>query len=160
MICFGSRGMAGEVIKGKSRNIGIPVLTCVDSLSLPSRRLYSKSGNLLAKNKSEISDFRHIQSLRIVKMSTSFSSLPIVSLSALSSSSPSVEEVTALSSRLDEVFSTTGFAYLTDLPITFSHDEVFGLCDDFFGPNGLSEEEKMKLAKKTFFKNNKNTYRG
>ena len=93
-------------------------------------------------------------------MSTSFSSLPIVSLSALSSSSPSSEELKALSARLDEVFSTTGFAYLTDLPLTYSHDDVFGLCDDFFGQHGLSENEKMKLAKKTFVKDNQNTYRG
>jgi hypothetical protein len=108
----------------------------------------------------ENSDFIHFQTLRIVKMSTSFSSLPTVSLSALSSSSPSLEELAALSSRLNEVFSTTGFAYLTDLPLTYTHDDVFGLCDDFFGQNGLSEEEKMKLAKKTFVKQNKNTYRG
>ncbi|KAG0649180.1 putative 2-oxoglutarate-dependent dioxygenase [Hyphodiscus hymeniophilus] len=93
-------------------------------------------------------------------MSTSFSSLPIVSLSTLSSSSSSLDALEALSLRLDEVFSTTGFAYLTDLPLTYSHDDVFGLCDDFFGHNGLSEESKMKLAKKSFVKNNKNTYRG
>lgn len=93
-------------------------------------------------------------------MSTSFSSLPIVSLATLKSSYTSSEELIALSARLDEVFSTTGFAYLTDLPLTFTHDDVFGLCEDFFGQNGLSEEEKMNLAKKTFAKNNKNTYRG
>jgi isopenicillin N synthase-like dioxygenase len=93
-------------------------------------------------------------------MSTSFSSLPIVSLSALSSSSPKLGELATLAARLDEVFSTTGFAYLTDLPLTYSHEDVFGLCDDFFGANGLSVEEKMKLAKKTFVKTNANTYRG
>jgi isopenicillin N synthase-like dioxygenase len=93
-------------------------------------------------------------------MSTSFSSLPIVSLSALSSFSPKPGDFAALSSRLDEVFSTTGFAYLTDLPLTYSHDDIFGLCDEFFGPNGFSNEEKMKLAKKTFVNSNKNTYRG
>jgi len=93
-------------------------------------------------------------------MSTSFSSLPIVSLSAISSASPEPEELAVLSSRLDEVFATTGFAYLTDLPLTFTHDDVFGLCDDFFGPNGLPIDEKMKLAKKIFVKENSNTYRG
>jgi isopenicillin N synthase-like dioxygenase len=66
-------------------------------------------------------------------MSTPFLSLPIVSLTALSCLSPSSEVLDAVSSRLDEVFSTTGFAYLTDLPLTYSHDDVFGLCDDFFG---------------------------
>ncbi|KAF8855264.1 putative iron/ascorbate oxidoreductase [Acephala macrosclerotiorum] len=93
-------------------------------------------------------------------MSTSFSSLPVISLSALSLSYPKSEELAALSSRLDEVFSTTGFVYLTDLPLTFNHEDVFGLCDEFFGGNGLSLDEKMTLAKKTFVKTNKNTYRG
>jgi isopenicillin N synthase-like dioxygenase len=93
-------------------------------------------------------------------MSTSFSSLPIVSLSALSSTSVEPEELLALSARLDEAFSTTGFVYLTDLPLTFGHDEIFRLCDEFFGPDGLSLEEKMTLAKKTFVKSNENTYRG
>ena len=93
-------------------------------------------------------------------MSTSFHSLPIVSLSVLSSTSPKPEELIALSARLDEVFSTTGFAYLTDLPLTYTHEDVFGLCDEFFGQDGLSTEEKMELAKKTFVNENKNTYRG
>jgi isopenicillin N synthase-like dioxygenase len=93
-------------------------------------------------------------------MSTSFSSLPIVSLRALSYPSPRSGELRELSARLDEVFSTTGFAYLTDLPLSFSHSEVFGLCDDFFGQDGLSDVEKMKLAKKTFVPANNNTYRG
>ena len=93
-------------------------------------------------------------------MSTSFSSLPIISLAALSSSSPRPEALSALSTRLDEVFSTTGFAYLIDLPLTYTHEDVFSLCDDFFGDEGLSIEEKMKLAKKTFVKANVNTYRG
>jgi isopenicillin N synthase-like dioxygenase len=93
-------------------------------------------------------------------MSTSFSSLPIVSLSALSSSSPNQEELVNLAVRLDEVFSTTGFAYLTDLPLTYSHEDVFDLCDEFFGAEGFSVEEKMKLAKRAFVKTNVNTYRG
>jgi isopenicillin N synthase-like dioxygenase len=93
-------------------------------------------------------------------MSTAFSSLPIVSLSVLSSPSPKPEELVALSARLNEVFSTTGFAYLTDLPLTYTHEDVFGLCDQFFGEHGPSTEEKMKLAKKTFVKENVNTYRG
>ncbi|CZT03822.1 uncharacterized protein RCO7_07555 [Rhynchosporium graminicola] len=93
-------------------------------------------------------------------MSTSFSSLPIVSLAALKSFSPSPDDLKALASQLNEVFSTTGFAYLTDLPLTYTHDDVFRLCDEFFGPNGLSMDEKMKLAKKTFVPTNCNTYRG
>jgi hypothetical protein len=84
--------------------------------------------------------------------STSFSTLPIASLSVLSSSSPKEEELTNLSVRLDEVFSATGFAFLTDLPLTFAHGDIFGLCDEFFGAKGLSSKEKMKFAKKTFVK--------
>lgn len=91
-------------------------------------------------------------------MSTSFSALPIVSLAALCSDSPTEDELSFLSARLDKVFSTTGFAYLTDLPISFGHDDVFKLCDEFF--KTIPKEEKMKLAKKTFVKENENTYRG
>lgn len=93
-------------------------------------------------------------------MSTSFLSLPIVSLAALSSPSPKPEDLSKLASHLNEVFSTTGFAYLTDLPLTYTHDDVFGVCDQFFGYNGLMMDEKMKLAKKSFVPANKNTYRG
>lgn len=93
-------------------------------------------------------------------MSTSFSSLPIVSLSALSSPKQNEGQLHELSTRLDEVFSTTGFAYLTDLPLTYSHNDVFGLCDSFFGVNGVTGQEKLQIAKKTFVKGNKNTYRG
>ncbi|EHK97282.1 Clavaminate synthase-like protein [Glarea lozoyensis ATCC 20868] len=93
-------------------------------------------------------------------MSTSFSSLPIISLSSLSKASCDEAELLRLSAELDHVFSTTGFAYLTDLPLTYTHEDVFGICDEFFGPNGVSTEEKMKLAKRTFVPGNKNTYRG
>ncbi|KAK0118223.1 hypothetical protein ONS95_012527 [Cadophora gregata] len=93
-------------------------------------------------------------------MSTSFSSLPIVSLAGLSFPPPKPEDLETLASRLNEVFSTTGFAYLTDLPITYCHDDVFAICDEFFGPKGLTMDEKMKLAKKTFVPTNKNSYRG
>jgi isopenicillin N synthase-like dioxygenase len=93
-------------------------------------------------------------------MTTKFSTLPIVSLSVLSDPNPSPEALSSLSAQLDSVFSTTGFAYLVDLPIAYSHEDVFGLCDNFFGPKGLEESEKAKLAKNSFEKRNKNTYRG
>ena len=93
-------------------------------------------------------------------MSTSFSSLPIISISAFSSSSPKPEELINLAARLDDVFATTGFAYFTDLPLTYTHEDVFGLYNEFFGAQGLSTEDKMKLAKKTFVQTNVNTYRG
>lgn len=95
-------------------------------------------------------------------MTTAFSSLPIVSLKPLSSSSssssiPEDPNLADLSKQLYSVFATTGFAYLTDLPLSFSHDDVFGLAKKFFA---LPEEEKMKIAKRSFRKGNGNTYRG
>lgn len=90
-------------------------------------------------------------------MTTSFSSLPIVDLSILSSPSPSPSDLLALSKDLYNVFATTGFAYLTNAPLSFSHEDVFNLASDFFS---LPEAEKMQLAKQTFSKNNSNTYRG
>lgn len=89
-------------------------------------------------------------------MTTDFSSLPVVDLSALSQSAPR-KEVTRVSQELHRVFSTTGFAYLVNAPLSMSHDEVFGLARDFFE---IPEEEKMKTAKKTFRRANPNTYRG
>lgn len=93
-------------------------------------------------------------------MSTSFSSLPLVSLSALSDPTATPEVLVSLSRQLDDVFSTTGFAYLTDLPLTYTHEDVFSLCDDIFGTQGFSEADKLETSKKTFVKANKNTYRG
>lgn len=90
-------------------------------------------------------------------MTTSFSTLPLISLAALSSPSPSPSDLQTLASQLDAVFSTTGFAYLTDLPLTCTHKDVFGLCEEFFS---LEMEQKMSVAKKTFVASNNNTYRG
>lgn len=93
-------------------------------------------------------------------MTTDFSSLPVVDVAAVplhSDGTMSWEEVTRLSEELHKVFSTTGFAYLVNPPLSLSHDEVFGLAREFFS---LSDEEKMKLAKKTFRQTNSNTYRG
>lgn len=89
-------------------------------------------------------------------MSTDFSSLPVVDLAALGLSAPP-KEVIHVSQELHRVFSTTGFAYLINAPLSMSHDEVFGLARDFFE---IPEEEKMKMAKKTFRRANSNTYRG
>lgn len=90
-------------------------------------------------------------------MTTSFSSLPIIDLSILSSPSPSSLDLKDLSTRLHDVFATTGFAYLTNTPLSFSHDDVFGVARDFFDQ---SQSDKMRLAKKTFLPSNTNTYRG
>ncbi|KAI6930342.1 hypothetical protein KC355_g16381, partial [Hortaea werneckii] len=90
-------------------------------------------------------------------MTTSFSSLPIVDLSPLSQPSPSLEDQSRLSKELYNVFATTGFAYLTNIPLTYTHSDVFTLAKDFFT---IPEDEKMRVAKQTFAKENQNTYRG
>ncbi|KAH8690604.1 putative gibberellin 20-oxidase [Talaromyces proteolyticus] len=91
-------------------------------------------------------------------MSTIFSSLTIVDLAPLQNASgPSISELQQLSSQLHDVFTTTGFAYLVNTPLTFTHADVFGLALEFFN---LPLEEKMKLAKQSFHKENHNTYRG
>lgn len=90
-------------------------------------------------------------------MTTSFTSLPIVDLAPLTSDCPSEDELRALSTRLHDVFSTVGFAYLVNAPLSFGHEDVFGLAKDFFE---LPEGVKMGVAKKTFRSANKNTYRG
>lgn len=94
-------------------------------------------------------------------MATSFTSLPVIDVGALkdkhqilSSNSP---EILSLAKQLSNAFATSGFAYLTNLPLSFTHDDVFGLSKQFFT---LPMEEKMKLGKKSFVKGNENTYRG
>ncbi|KAL9112016.1 MAG: hypothetical protein Q9227_003636 [Pyrenula ochraceoflavens] len=90
-------------------------------------------------------------------MTTSFTSLPIVDLAPLSSDCPSDEQLRTLSSDLGKVFETVGFAYLINVPLSFSHKDVFEMAKEFFA---LPEEAKMSVAKKSFQKHNKNTYRG
>lgn len=91
-------------------------------------------------------------------MSTTFSSLPIIDLAPLKRpSGPTHTQLEDLSRQLYDVFATTGFAYLVNAPLSFRHADIFGLAREFFN---LPEEEKMKLAKKSFRKENSNTYRG
>lgn len=90
-------------------------------------------------------------------MTTPFTSLPIVDLAPLTSDCPSEEELRELSAQLHDVFSTVGFAYLINAPLSFGHDEVFRMAKDFFD---LPDKVKMGVAKKTFRRTNKNTYRG
>jgi isopenicillin N synthase-like dioxygenase len=92
-----------------------------------------------------------------VKMTTSYSSLLIVDLTDLSNPSASPACLTKLSKQLYDVFATTGFAYLVNTPLTFSHEDVFSLAKDFFS---MDEAEKMALATKTSVPSNRNTYRG
>lgn len=90
-------------------------------------------------------------------MTTAFSSLPIVDVGHFGSPTVSLEDQAALSRRLYEVFSTTGFAYLTNVPLSFQHEDVFRISREFFA---MPDAQKMKLAKRSFRKENKNTYRG
>lgn len=90
-------------------------------------------------------------------MTTSFSSLPIVDLAVLSEPKPSITDLKHLSDQLFDVFATTGFAYLINAPLSFSHDDVFALAGEFFR---MDQRNKMSLAKKTFVPWNRNTYRG
>ena len=84
-------------------------------------------------------------------------SLPIIDLSPLSSPAPSRATLSSLSSTLSTAFSTTGFAYLTNAPLSFTDNEVFDLAHQFFS---LPNESKMGVARKTFRPHNANTYRG
>lgn len=79
-------------------------------------------------------------------MSTTFSSPPIVDLSPLQNPSELSEaDRLAPSTKLYNVFATTGFAYLVNAPLTFKYVDVFGLALEFFS---LPLEEKMKLARR------------
>ncbi|PGH03308.1 hypothetical protein GX51_04179 [Blastomyces parvus] len=91
-------------------------------------------------------------------MATAFSSLPIVDLSPLKSSHDlGPEQQRDLASQLYDVFATTGFAYLVNHPLSFDHQALFDISRDFFA---LPTAEKMKLAKRSFCKEHRNTYRG
>lgn len=93
-------------------------------------------------------------------MTTNFTSLPVIDLAPLSAVKDgefSAVDVASIGRRLCDVFETVGFAYLVNSPLSFSHDEVFGLAREFFD---LSQEEKMGVAKRTFRPDNDNTYRG
>lgn len=89
--------------------------------------------------------------------------LPIIDLANLSFSTQSSTVLSHLSSKLStafsisDAFSTTGFAYLINATLSFTHSEIFTLAHDLFS---LSQESKMKVAKKTFRPENSNTYRG
>lgn len=93
-------------------------------------------------------------------MTTSFSSLPIVDLSPLKRAGGTLlrsEDATKLSHQLYDVFATTGFAYLVNSPLSFSHEDVFSIGREFFG---MPDSAKFEIAKKTFNPANANTYHG
>lgn len=83
--------------------------------------------------------------------------LPIIDLASLSSFTQSTTSLSDLSSKLSIAFSTTGFAYLINAPLSLTHSEIFTLTHDLFS---IPHESKMKVAKKIFQPENSNTYRG
>ena len=87
----------------------------------------------------------------------SFLPLPIVDLAPLNDATTSSEELATLSEKVGNAFETIGFAYLVNTSLKFDHGDVFGMAEQFFD---MPEEEKLKLAKKSFRKENGNTYRG
>lgn len=90
-------------------------------------------------------------------MTTTFTELPVVDLAPLRSINPSEAELDALAGRLHDVFSTVGFAYLKNAPLSLNEDAVFDIAREFFA---MSEADKMQLAKRSFRNDNHNTYRG
>ncbi|KAF2659842.1 oxidoreductase [Lophiostoma macrostomum CBS 122681] len=90
-------------------------------------------------------------------MATTFSSLPIIDLSPLHTAQLAENEIATLSKQFGEVFSTTGFAYLVNPPLSFDHEEMFAVAREFFA---LPTGQKMQLAKRSFRPTNENTYRG
>ena len=90
-------------------------------------------------------------------MATTYSSLPVVDLSALKHENASPEALADLSGRLHNVFATTGFAYLVNSPLSFNPEDVFEMASEFFS---LPEATKMDVAKRSFNTENQNTYRG
>lgn len=93
-------------------------------------------------------------------MPTNFSSLPVVDVHVLKASEPSTlttADHQDLGQKLYDAFSTTGFAYIVNVPLSFSQNELLELSREFFA---LSLSQKMKLAKKSFCQSHTNTYRG
>lgn len=136
------------------------VFCCILTASISPSISCSSIGNLRAFvnfSPSQLSSHYSNLSNNTVNMTTSFDSLPIVDLSPLSANKPYESDISALAQQLHDVFATTGFAYLINAPLSFSHDDVFSMAKEFFD---LPEEEKMKLAKRTFREQNSNTYRG
>lgn len=90
-------------------------------------------------------------------MSTTFSTLPVVDVGALKPTESVSQDTSELSQKLYDVFGTTGFAYLINVPLSFTYGELFKLSREFFA---LPQHQKMKLAKKSFRPGHSNTYRG
>lgn len=71
---------------------------------------------------------------------------------------PQINEtnINLLAAQLGKTSETEGFAYLVNIPLTFSHDRVFATAKSFFQ---CSQADKLRLVKKSFQRNNSNAYR-
>ena len=83
--------------------------------------------------------------------------LPVIDLTPLLSSGANRHELQELAEQLGNAFEKEGFAYLINPPLHFDHGQVLKLAKAFFQ---VPEEEKWRLAKKSFRQENSNTYRG
>lgn len=83
--------------------------------------------------------------------------LPVIDLTPLSGLHADIADTKRLATQLGRAFEAEGFAYLVNVPLTLSHDDIFDLAKTFFQ---LPQPEKLRLAKRTFQRNNSNTYRG
>jgi isopenicillin N synthase-like dioxygenase len=90
-------------------------------------------------------------------MSTAFESLPIIDLAPLQDPQVKPEALKELAATIRHTFETVGFAYLVNHNVNLNHKELFDNTREFFA---LPQEEKLRLAKKTFVPTNTNTYRG
>lgn len=76
-------------------------------------------------------------------------SLPVIDLAPLSNPHEDHASNEQLATQLGRAFEGEGFVSLINTPLTFTHEQVFGLARNFFQ---LSEAEKVHLPKKTFRK--------
>ncbi|KAL9602082.1 MAG: hypothetical protein Q9219_002078 [cf. Caloplaca sp. 3 TL-2023] len=83
--------------------------------------------------------------------------LPVIDLSVLSLPHTQNDDIIVLAAKLGKAFQREEFAYLVNMPLTFSHGQVFDLAQSFFK---LPSAEKLRLAKRNFRGTNCNTYRG
>lgn len=90
-------------------------------------------------------------------MSTAFDRLPIIDLAPLQNPHVSQEKLQELAATVRHTFETVGFAYLVNHNVNLNHKELFDTAKEFFS---MPQEEKSRLAKKTFVPENSNTYRG
>ena len=84
-------------------------------------------------------------------------SLPVIDLSPLSHTTPTISTLNQLSESLSTALSSTGFAYLLNPPLSTAPTATTALARAFFS---LPLKSKYSIAKKSACRANNNTYRG